>query len=1052
MKTPYFACFAAMLLVVASFQQASGYVELSDEEMRRLSGGHGTVAWTPEEPLRGGTIYFVTGFSTNDASYYLYLPKAYDGTNDLPAMIFMNAAQHGLGPLLVWMPSVEDLGWIIAVPHSIGNGGPPDTSRLLREINRHFRSTVRHDIRRLYVGGVSGGSCRAYWQARGFRGEYAGVVDVVGWMCDYDEYVYYPRRLAVVHVNGEAYRINSIRSDDRILNRDGVRTRMFNHDGGHHYPEPALADEALAWLNQDFERFGVHFTFPDAELRAAALMAEAEAVSINGTPLAAAPLFMDVLSKFAYTTNAFGAESSLLDLLAQVPAEDAAAAITDAPDIRRLFARLLYQRAAYYDTVYFPADRTRLLSGLAIALDPTNHHALSLHASSLMKKPDRTKQEVQFARSLLEQTMAIGTNYWIGYFNRAELSLLGGELDAANAYLDLALPPARFWYDPFDYNENAINARRADLEREQGNTLVLPWHEYFLDQPTGRFTQATYPGSYVVSGAPAIMNLPGAAGDRALVLAGSNDVVRFNLLHPPTSNLYVSILLKPARGDAAPPVLLYDRNPLAFRIDAQGRVNRYSLEAGLTNWVVLQHDPLDPDSWNILTFSIDASSGLSHTILNGQPAGPAIRLPPAFAMPSYVALESWSGQPIAIDSMVAATTPPPDDLDRDNLPDAWELDTGLQAYVASGGRTDDATGPNGDPDGDGLTNLREFLRGTHPLLADTDGDKMTDGAEIAHGFNPLAADPFHEISLPSGGSFADALADEWNHTGDIRLRTVERADGGSLAEILPSLGDCRLTRYYASGPKTVIWLTLSLQPTPGIDTTFTETMKQGASLVYMNTNGHLVAFDGTPSVRGWITLDQHPFPLDTVIEIRLRLDYRNKTWSIWKDNILLADHLGFANQTKTHFSTITFEGTGLLDTYHVAAHGPDGDRDGVPDDWEMRFFQGLDRVTAESDNDGDGFPDISEYLAGTDPLDPDAHLKILDVTLDGNQLSIVWEAKAENYEGNPISYNLLRSKTMQGGVMTPIAHEIHPKGVRCTYMVSGDPDALSAFYAIEANP
>jgi hypothetical protein len=94
------------------------------------------------------------------------------------------------------------------------------------------------------------------------------------------------------------------------------------------------------------------------------------------------------------------------------------------------------------------------------------------------------------------------------------------------------------------------------------------------------------------------------------------------------------------------------------------------------------------------------------------------------------------------------------DADHDGLPDWWENDFF--------GNLDQ--GPGDDPDGDGSTNMEEFLNGdwptyfddwdedglgdgqeihqyhTDPRVADTDGDGMPDGYEVAHGLNPLQDD------------------------------------------------------------------------------------------------------------------------------------------------------------------------------------------------------------------------------------------------------------------------------------------------------------------------
>ena len=68
------------------------------------------------------------------------------------------------------------------------------------------------------------------------------------------------------------------------------------------------------------------------------------------------------------------------------------------------------------------------------------------------------------------------------------------------------------------------------------------------------------------------------------------------------------------------------------------------------------------------------------------------------------------------------------DDDNDGMPDAWETLHSL----------DD---PNGNEDGDALTNLEEYNHGTDPNLTDTDNDGLSDSDELnVHGTNPLIQD------------------------------------------------------------------------------------------------------------------------------------------------------------------------------------------------------------------------------------------------------------------------------------------------------------------------
>jgi hypothetical protein len=81
----------------------------------------------------------------------------------------------------------------------------------------------------------------------------------------------------------------------------------------------------------------------------------------------------------------------------------------------------------------------------------------------------------------------------------------------------------------------------------------------------------------------------------------------------------------------------------------------------------------------------------------------------------------------------------------------------------------------------------------------------------------------------------------------------------------------------------------------------------------------------------------------------------------------------------------------------TVAVGLDSDGDGIADAWERTWFGNLTTANASSDYDHDGMTDHQEYLAGTNPLDPQDNLRITSFRHgsvgDPNYISLFWTSQ-----------------------------------------------------------
>ena len=272
--------------------------------------------------------------------------------------------------------------------------------------------------------------------------------------------------------------------------------------------------------------------------------------------------------------------------------------------------------------------------------------------------------------------------------------------------------------------------------------------------------------------------------------------------------------------------------------------------------------------------------------------------------------------------IAAGSDPYVRDTDGDGMQDGFEIEFGLNPLVA------DATG---DPDGDGLTNLDESGRRTDPFAVDTDGDGISDVQEIADGTIPYRAD--HDFDGLDDG-------DEVN-VYNTNPRDRDSDDDG--------LRDGQEVNTYGTNPL--------VRDTDGDGIEDRDEVTQGSNPLVAD-----AAADGDGD------------GLDNLAESVAGTRANNADTD--GDTISDGDEVNLHGSDPTDRDS---DDDGINDNIEINTHGTspileDTDGDLMDDPWEIA--NGLDPLVVDSllDPEGDGLPNLQEYLYGSDPqkIDTDA--------------------------------------------------------------------------------
>lgn len=201
-----------------------------------------------DEIQKGIVISTVPTKADSTQTYALFLPAAYSSGSKRPVPLCFDPGARGYLPIECFREAADKYGYIVAGSNNSRNGPMAPSQTAAQAVLYDIAERFSVDEKRVYMTGFSGGARVACWLAHRMKGRVAGVIGcAAGFSEDLDPSAGTPFAFCGT-VGFDDYNFLEMRITGRKLAKLGLPHEILYFEGGHSWPPPLVALQAIEWL------------------------------------------------------------------------------------------------------------------------------------------------------------------------------------------------------------------------------------------------------------------------------------------------------------------------------------------------------------------------------------------------------------------------------------------------------------------------------------------------------------------------------------------------------------------------------------------------------------------------------------------------------------------------------------------------------------------------------------------------------------------------------------------------------------------------------------